>query len=86
MSAAGPSAPASPAHGAEPAPGPAAGLPTPAALPRVPAERAREYRRRGWWLPERVDWLALRAAAERPEATAVVAPGGRLTYRQLADA
>ncbi|WP_225849100.1 (2,3-dihydroxybenzoyl)adenylate synthase [Streptomyces sp. HPF1205] len=88
MSAAGPAAPASPAHGAgpAPAPGPASGLPAPAALPRVPAERAQEYRRRGWWLPERVDRLALRRAAERPEAVAVVAPGGRLTYRQLADA
>jgi 2,3-dihydroxybenzoate-AMP ligase len=58
----------------------------PPVLARVPAERAEEYRRRGWWLPERVDRLVLRRVAEQQEATAVVAPSGQLTYRQLGDA
>ncbi|MCL3998295.1 AMP-binding protein [Streptomyces lavenduligriseus] len=55
-------------------------------LPRIPPERAREYRDRGWWRPERVDRLVLRHVAEDPEKEAVRGPGGRLTRRELADA
>ncbi|PWG11303.1 2,3-dihydroxybenzoate-AMP ligase [Streptomyces sp. V2] len=55
-------------------------------LPRVPPDRAREYRDRGWWLPERVDRLALRHVDDDPGKEAVRGPGGRLTRRELADA
>ncbi|WP_416969854.1 AMP-binding protein [Streptomyces sp. 4F14] len=56
------------------------------ALPRIPPDRAREYRRQGWWLPERVDRLALRHADDQPGKEAVRGPSGRLTRRELADA
>ncbi|GAQ50856.1 AMP-binding protein [Streptomyces acidiscabies] len=55
-------------------------------LPRIPPDRAREYRDRGWWLPERVDRLALRHVDDDPGKEAVQGPGGRLTRRELADA
>ncbi|MER6568155.1 AMP-binding protein [Streptomyces sp. NPDC001093] len=55
-------------------------------LPRIPPDRAREYRDRGWWRPERVDRLVLRHVDEDPEKDAVRGPGGRLTRRELADA
>lgn len=45
-------------------------------LPRIPPDRAREYRDRGWWRPERVDRLVLRHVDEDPEKEAVRGPGG----------
>ncbi|MCX2182015.1 AMP-binding protein [Streptomyces sp. SKN60] len=53
---------------------------------RVPAERAEEYRRRGWWRPELVTDVALAASAAHPDRCAVVDGGDRLTYGELATA
>ncbi|MGW8765419.1 (2,3-dihydroxybenzoyl)adenylate synthase [Streptomyces sp. NPDC055815] len=51
---------------------------------RVPAERAEEYRRRGWWRPELLTDVALGAAAAHPDRCAVVDGAHRLTYGELA--
>ncbi|OKH99757.1 2,3-dihydroxybenzoate-AMP ligase [Streptomyces sp. CB02923] len=53
---------------------------------RVPAERAEEYRRRGWWQPLLVTDVALGTAREHPDRCAVVDGDRRLTYGELAAA
>ncbi len=52
----------------------------------VPAERAEEYRRRGWWQPRLVTDLALGASRAYPDRCAVVDGDRRLTYGELAAA
>lgn len=53
---------------------------------RVPHERADAYRRAGWWRPDRLADVVLRAAATQPDRAALVSGARRLTFGQLAAA
>src|SRR5690349_4276320 len=46
----------------------------------IDAERAAEYRRRGWWSEEMLADHVARCAAERPDRPAYVSPDASLTW------
>lgn len=53
---------------------------------RVPNERAKRYRRAGWWRADRLTDMVLRAADTHPEREALTSGPRRLTFGQLAAA
>lgn len=50
-----------------------------------PPDLAQRYLDNGLWRPETLDTWLDRALARRPQATAIVHPGGELSYAELAD-